>query len=78
QQSTDLLATMEAYLKHPLGMVIGGFAVFFLYVLLSLRYVPQEFGLERAQSTVLVFLAILVPHLLGIYTVGQRLGLIQL
>lgn len=78
KNEADILATTETFFKEPLAMAIGGFSVFFVYILLSLRYVPQTFGLQRARSLFLVFIAILTPHLLGLYTVGQRLGLIKL
>lgn len=76
--TTDVFQTMETYLRHPIGTVVAGLVILTLYVLLSLRFVPQIFELQRAQSMTLVFFGILLPHIMGLYAIGQRAGLIQL
>lgn len=74
----DLLQTVETYLSHPLGMTIAGLFILGLYLLLSMRFIPQSFGLHRAQTLILIFFGILLPHLMILYTFGQRYGLIKL
>ena len=76
--NADLLETVETYLQNPVAPVVAGFSIFGLYLLFCMRFIPQAFGLRRAQSLLLLFLAILLPHLLGLYTVSQRLGIIRL
>ncbi len=48
-----------------------------LYVILSLRFLPQAFGVNFSHAVALMALAILIPHLLGFYLVGQRAGIIN-
>jgi hypothetical protein len=73
----QLFPTVEEYLRHPAGMAVGSLAVLFLYVVLSLRFIPQVFGMQTARAFTVVFVGVLLPHLAGMYVAGQRMGLIE-
>jgi hypothetical protein len=73
----QLFPTLEGYLRSPTGMALACFAVLALYIILSLRFLPQVFGVPMSQGITLMTLAILIPHLIGMYLVGQRTGIIQ-
>jgi hypothetical protein len=72
-----LFPTIEGYMHSPMGLALAGLLVMVLYVVLSLRFLPQVFGLPMNHAIALMALAILIPHLLGVYYVGQRMGFIQ-
>ena len=46
------------------------------YGFLGLRFIPQAFGAQGARGVAVVLFAILIPHVLGVYLVGHRLGFI--
>jgi hypothetical protein len=58
-------------------MAIAGLSVLALYVILSLRFIPQVFGLAMGRAMALTAFSILIPHLIGFYLVGQRTGIIR-
>jgi len=74
---TKLFPALESYLQSATGLAIAGLIVFALYATLSLRFLPQVFGIPMSRATTLMAIAILVPHLAGAYLVGQRTGLIR-
>lgn len=74
---TKLFPTLESYIRSPTGLGIAGFAILALYVTLSLRFLPQVFGIPVGRAATLMAIAILIPHLTGAYLVGQRMGLIR-
>jgi hypothetical protein len=71
-----LFPALEEYLRTPAGLAVTGFAVLGLYIILSLRFFPQVFGVPMSRAVTLMALAILIPHLVGFYLVGQRTGMI--
>jgi hypothetical protein len=71
-----LFPALEEYLRTPAGLAVTGFAVLGLYIILSLRFFPQVFGVPISRAVTLMALAILIPHLVGFYLVGQRTGMI--
>jgi hypothetical protein len=73
----QLFPTVEEYVRHPVGMGLCALAVLFLYVVLSLRFIPQIFGMQMGRAFTIVFLAILLPHLMGLYMAGRRMGLLE-
>jgi hypothetical protein len=73
----QLFPTLEGYLRSPTGLALACFAILGLYIILSLRFLPQVFGVPMSQGITLMTLAILIPHLIGMYLVGQRTGIIQ-
>jgi len=77
ESGTQLFPALESYLRSPVGMGVGGVAVLALYIVLSLRFYPQVFGIPMSRAMTLMALAVLVPHLAGAYLVGQRTGLIK-
>lgn len=72
-----LFPSFEEYLSTPTGAAIAWFVLLALYVILSLRFLPQAFGVNFSHAVALMALAILIPHLLGFYLVGQRTGIIN-
>lgn len=70
----SLFPSVESFLKTRNGAAMTGMVVLALYVILSLRFIPQVFGIERSQAFTVVFLGVLLPHMIGIYMAGQRLG----
>lgn len=72
-----LFPGLETFLRSPTGMGVAGFVILALYITLSLRFLPQVFGIPMGRAASLMALAILVPHLTGAYLMGQRLGLIR-
>jgi len=75
--STELFPTLESYLHSPTGLGVAGGIIFLLYVVLSLRFLPQVFQVPVGRAIPLMALAILIPHLVGVYFVGQRMGIIH-
>jgi hypothetical protein len=74
--SAPLFPALEEYLRTSAGLAVAGFAVLGLYIILSLRFFPQVFGVPMSRAITLMALAILIPHLVGFYLVGQRTGII--
>ena len=75
--TAQLFPTLESYLRSPVGLAIASFSLLGLYVILSLRFLPQVLGVQTSHAITLMALAILIPHLVGMYLVGQRTGIIQ-
>ena len=75
--SAELLATAEDYLRTPMGMVLSGILLVGLYVFLGIRFIPQAFGIQAGRGMAVVVIAILIPHLVAMYLVGHRLGVIR-
>ena len=75
--SSQLFPMIEDYLVKPVGLVAVGGCLLCLYVLLSLRFIPQIFEIQRAQAFMVVLLGVLAPHLAGFYLVGKKMGFIQ-
>jgi len=74
--SAPLFPALEEYLRTSAGLAVAGFAILGLYIILSLRFFPQVFGVPMSRAITLMALAILIPHLVGFYLVGQRTGII--
>jgi hypothetical protein len=72
-----LFPVLEGYLRSPSGALLAAVGILALYVTLSLRFLPQVFNLPAGHAITLMAVAILIPHLLGFYLVGQRAGLLQ-
>ena len=75
--AVPLFPALEDQLRRPMGMAIAGLSVLALYVVLSLRFIPQVFGLAMGRAMMLMAFSILIPHLIGFYLVGQRTGIIR-
>ena len=73
-QSAQLFPTLEKHLSSPTGLAAGGGLVFLIYGVLCVRFIPSAFGLHRARSIPLIFLAVLLPHVAGALLVGHRMG----
>jgi predicted small secreted protein len=76
--SASLARSMEQYLRNPTGLMVVGFVAVMLYLLLWLRFVPPALGLKRAQSMMILALAVIAPHVFALYTIGQRMGWIKI
>lgn len=74
---SPLFPALESYLGTPAGAAVAWLGLLALYVVLSLRFLPQAFGVPLSHAVAVMTLAILLPHLLGFYLVGQRTGIIQ-
>jgi hypothetical protein len=72
-----LFPSFESFLRSPTGLGVAGLGVLALYVVLSLRFIPQVFGVPVSRALTLMALAVLIPHLAGMYLVGQRAGIIR-
>jgi len=72
-----LFPELERLLRSPTGIGVACAIVMTLYVILSLRFIPQVFGVPMSRAMTLMALSILIPHLAGLYLVGQRTGLIH-
>jgi hypothetical protein len=75
--ASPLFPSLEAELRRPAGLAIAGLIVLALYVVLSLRFIPQVFGLPMGRAIALMAFAVLIPHLVGFYFIGQRTGIIR-
>jgi hypothetical protein len=72
--TSQLFPFLEDQLRSPVGMAVGAFALLIIYIVLSLRFLPQAFGLKSGRAIPLMFVAVLIPHLGALYLVGQRMG----
>ena len=75
--SAELFGTAEEYLGSPTGILVFGLLIVGLYGFLGLRFVPPAFGVQPGRGVAIVLIAILLPHLIGFYLVGHRMGLIS-
>jgi len=75
--STEILGTAEEYLGSPTGMALCGILLVALYGFLGIRFIPQAFGIQAGRGLTVVMIAILIPHLIAMYLVGHRMGLID-
>lgn len=75
--NAPLFPSFESFLRSPTGMGVVGLGTLALYVVLSLRFIPQVFGVPVSRAMALMALAVLIPHLAGLYLVGQRAGIIR-
>jgi hypothetical protein len=75
--TADLLSTAEEYLGSPSGIAIGGMLLVSLYGFLGIRFIPPAFGIQPGRGVAIVMVAILVPHLIGFYLLGHRMGLLN-
>ena len=73
----EILGAAEQYMTSPTGMVLCGLIVVGLYVFLGIRFIPPVFGIETGRAVALVVIGILLPHFIGLFLVGHRMGLIQ-
>ncbi len=71
-----LFPTVEDYISTRQGMAVAIAALLLIYGVLSIRFFPQVLGVKRGQALPVVILAVLIPHLLGLYFIGQRLEFI--
>ncbi len=74
--SDRLFPTVEDYINTRQGMGVAIGVLLLIYGVLSIRFFPQVLGVKRGQALPVVILAVLLPHLLGLYFIGQRLGFI--
>lgn len=72
-----LFPALERFLASPTGVIVTGMSILVLYVTLSLRFLPQVFNVPLSHGITMMALAILIPHLVGFYLIGQRTGLIH-
>ncbi len=72
-----LLTSAEEYVSTNGGLIAAGFLLVIVYAFLGIRFIPQAFGVEPGKGMAVVVLAILVPHIVGLYFIGHRMGLIQ-
>ena len=63
-------------MSTPTGIFVAVLVLLTLYSVLSLRFYPQVMKVKSGQAFPILILAVLLPHLLGMYLVGQRLGII--
>ena len=75
--SSQLFPMVEDYLVKPVGLIAVGGCLLGLHVLLSLRFIPQIFEIQRVHAFMVVLLGVLAPHLAGFYLVGKKMGFIQ-
>ena len=75
-RSDRLFPTVEDYINTRQGMAVAIGALLLIYGVLSIRFFPQVLGVKRGQALPVVILAVLIPHLLGLYFIGQRLEFI--
>lgn len=75
-RSDRLFPTVEDYVNTRQGMGVAIALLLVIYGVLSIRFFPQVLGVKRGQALPVVVLAVLLPHLLGLYFIGQRLGFI--
>ncbi len=75
-RSDRLFPTVEDYINTRQGMAVAIAALLLIYGVLSIRFFPQVLGVKRGQALPVVILAVLLPHMLGLYFIGQRLGFI--
>ena len=73
---TEVLAAIEEFLQSGQGLAIAAFGTLLLYVLLSLRFIPQTFDIQRSQAFTVVVLGVVIPHLVVIFLYGRKTGLI--
>lgn len=73
----ELFPALETFLRKPSGAAATGLILLLLYGVLSLRFLPQVFSLPVPRAVSLMALAIVLPHFLGLYLLGQRTGLIH-
>ena len=71
-----LFPALEDYLGTESGISIAAIALLLVNVVLSLRFFPQVLGIKIGQAVPVMTLAVLLPHALGFYFIGQRIGLI--
>lgn len=75
--SAELVSTAEDYLQSPTGMAIAGILLVALYGFLGIRFIPPAFGIQAGRGMAVVLISILLPHLIGLYLVSHRMGLIN-
>jgi hypothetical protein len=73
----ELLGTAEQYIGTPSGMMLAGLLMVGLYGFLGIRFIPPAFGVQSGQGVAIVLIAILLPHLIGFYLIGHRMGVIS-
>lgn len=74
--SKQLLASLEDYVGNKSGIAAAGLLVLAIYCVLSLRFYPQILGIRSRQAMPVLILAVLLPHALVLFLVGQRLGIV--
>ena len=75
--SSQLFPIVEDYLGRPVGLLVVAGCLLGLHVLLSLRFIPQIFEIQKVQAFMVVLLGVLAPHLAGFYLFGKKMGFIQ-
>ncbi len=75
--TAELLATAETYLGSPSGILVAGLVIVAVYGFLGIRFIPPAFGMEPGRGIAVVFISILLPHLIGFYLLGHRIGIIN-
>ena len=73
-RSRELLPALEDYLSTNAGVGVAAMSLLVVYAVLSMRFFPQVLGVKVGQAVPVMTLAVLIPHLLGMYLVGQRMG----
>ena len=75
--SAEILSTAEDYLGSPMGMALSGILIVGLYAFLGVRFIPPAFGIQAGRGIAVVMISILIPHLIGMYLLGHRMGIIN-
>lgn len=75
--SAEILSTAEDYLGSPMGMALSGMLIVGLYAFLGIRFIPPAFGIQAGRGIAVVMISILIPHLIGMYLLGHRMGIIN-
>ncbi len=73
-RSRQLLPALEHYLSTNAGVGVAAISLLVVYAVLSMRFFPQVLGVKVGQAVPVMTLAVLIPHLLGMYLIGQRMG----
>ncbi len=73
----ELFSMAEDYVTTPTGIVLSGILLVALYGFLAIRFIPPAFGIQAGRAVAVVMLAVLLPHLVGFYLIGHRMGLIN-
>lgn len=73
----EILSAAEDYINCPSGIILSGLVLVAIYGFLGIRFIPPAFGIPMSQGIAVVMLSILIPHLVGFYLIGHRMGIIN-
>jgi hypothetical protein len=75
--TSDVFSKAEAFLASSKGILLSGILLVALYGFLGIRFIPPAFGIQAGRGVAVVVLSVLLPHLMGFYLIGHRMGLIS-